>query len=336
MRHFERGVSVNAHVCSVSSEIALSMDSVRMSTFQISMFLELLRSDDIVALPMTDELVRRRSTYLISRCAGETMELSESDIKKLVEYTKLIEYPYRDPFLHPSVVVHQDRVTVTGAIGTDMPLMACAPVLSYFRKTHDSSAGLLYSLIGARDEDVDGLYSRLSPLYPRTESERAECLARSYPDQNRDTLAVAASQTIHILMLFCRCNAFHATTGYRFLFLEGSKLNHSCKPNARWELGKRGELTVTSLRAILPGEEVTINYCPGLQECTGRERRNHLLRNLYFQCHSEMCRGRCNFCDKKQEKLAVCAKCKKVSYCSRDCQKGDWGEHKRLCLARLR
>ena len=38
----------------------------------------------------------------------------------------------------------------------------------------------------------------------------------------------------------------------------------------------------------------------------------------------------CIVCDKKTD-LKNCGKCKQVHYCSRDCQKNDWREHKKTC-----
>ena len=42
----------------------------------------------------------------------------------------------------------------------------------------------------------------------------------------------------------------------------------------------------------------------------------------------------CAFCKKlppKDEVFSKCSRCKNVSYCSRECQKRDWSEHKKIC-----
>eukprot|EP01057_Protomagalhaensia_wolfi_P002468 Protomagalhaensia_wolfi_Nauph_80__2467@NODE_2638_length_1032_cov_17_098691_g2066_i0_p1_GENE_NODE_2638_length_1032_cov_17_098691_g2066_i0NODE_2638_length_1032_cov_17_098691_g2066_i0_p1_ORF_typecomplete_len247_score53_48zfMYND/PF01753_18/1_2e12zfC6H2/PF15801_5/0_21Pesticin/PF16754_5/0_11Meleagrin/PF08189_11/1_1e04Meleagrin/PF08189_11/0_055zfHIT/PF04438_16/4zfMss51/PF13824_6/10_NODE_2638_length_1032_cov_17_098691_g2066_i0236976 len=40
----------------------------------------------------------------------------------------------------------------------------------------------------------------------------------------------------------------------------------------------------------------------------------------------------CQNCFKENVKLMKCGKCKKVAYCSVECQKADWMYHKRLCV----
>lgn len=46
-------------------------------------------------------------------------------------------------------------------------------------------------------------------------------------------------------------------------------------------------------------------------------------RNATMEC------ARC--CSQDYEKLSRCAGCRKVSYCSRECQKADWKRHKQVC-----
>ena len=40
---------------------------------------------------------------------------------------------------------------------------------------------------------------------------------------------------------------------------------------------------------------------------------------------------RCQGCGSLSEDLKKCSRCKKVSYCSRECQKGHWKVHKKQC-----
>mmetsp|Transcript_15763 Transcript_15763/g.39672 ORF Transcript_15763/g.39672 Transcript_15763/m.39672 type:complete len:166 (-) Transcript_15763:197-694(-) len=39
----------------------------------------------------------------------------------------------------------------------------------------------------------------------------------------------------------------------------------------------------------------------------------------------------CEVCGKKNEVMKLCTSCRNVCYCSRECQKADWGKHKFLC-----
>jgi hypothetical protein len=44
--------------------------------------------------------------------------------------------------------------------------------------------------------------------------------------------------------------------------------------------------------------------------------------------------NKCNNCQitSSEKKLSKCSRCNKVYYCSRDCQKEDWNEHKKRCV----
>jgi hypothetical protein len=41
----------------------------------------------------------------------------------------------------------------------------------------------------------------------------------------------------------------------------------------------------------------------------------------------------CHYCNKTVEKLLKCSKCKRVKYCSKECQKAHWKDHKKDCEA---
>lgn len=72
------------------------------------------------------------------------------------------------------------------------------------------------------------------------------------------------------------------------LFLNFSKINHSCNPNANhfWIEDSKKKASL-ALRDIKKGEELTICYGPHL--LPRDERRDHLLRHYHFICMCETC-----------------------------------------------
>lgn len=52
-------------------------------------------------------------------------------------------------------------------------------------------------------------------------------------------------------------------------------------------------------------------------------------RGMLHACHNAACAHH----ESADAKFALCARCKSVRYCSRACQKADWGSHKRMCCS---
>merc|ERR1719473_265423 len=63
--------------------------------------------------------------------------------------------------------------------------------------------------------------------------------------------------------------------------------NHSCSPNAASVVGPSGEVSITALKDIAPGEEVLISYTDVSE---GYEtRRKTLLEHYGFECKCTRC-----------------------------------------------
>jgi len=77
-------------------------------------------------------------------------------------------------------------------------------------------------------------------------------------------------------------NSYASTNGGGMFFLTGSMLNHSCDPNCFLEGS-----TFLASRAISPGEELTVSYCP--PDLSPDMRRKLLSRNYGFKCACERC-----------------------------------------------
>ncbi|KAK4176680.1 set domain-containing 5 [Triangularia setosa] len=72
------------------------------------------------------------------------------------------------------------------------------------------------------------------------------------------------------------------------LFLEASRINHSCRPNAQntWN-ANIGRLTIHALRDIKEGEEITITYLDQTTEYVSRQQ--FLKGSFSFGCRCELC-----------------------------------------------
>jgi hypothetical protein len=72
------------------------------------------------------------------------------------------------------------------------------------------------------------------------------------------------------------------------LFLEASRINHSCRHNAQNTWNKTiGRLTIHALRDIEEGQEITISYLASTSEYT--ERQRFLKEKFKFDCHCQLC-----------------------------------------------
>jgi hypothetical protein len=72
------------------------------------------------------------------------------------------------------------------------------------------------------------------------------------------------------------------------LFLEASRINHSCRHNAQNTWNENiGQLTIHALRDIETGQEITITYLANTSEYA--ERQQYLKEKFKFECRCELC-----------------------------------------------
>ncbi|OCK83188.1 SET domain-containing protein [Lepidopterella palustris CBS 459.81] len=72
------------------------------------------------------------------------------------------------------------------------------------------------------------------------------------------------------------------------LFLEASRINHSCKHNSQNTWNENiGQLTIHSLRDIEAGQEITISYLINTPDYA--ERQRFLKEKFKFECKCELC-----------------------------------------------
>jgi hypothetical protein len=72
------------------------------------------------------------------------------------------------------------------------------------------------------------------------------------------------------------------------LFLEASRINHSCRHNAQNTWNENiGRLTIHALRDIEAGQEITITYLANTSESA--ERKRFLAEKFKFECKCELC-----------------------------------------------
>ena len=127
-----------------------------------------------------------------------------------------------------------------------------------------------------------------------------------------------------------RTNAFDDAEGFANLYERLSRMNHRCQANALRVAGFNHAVRVVAARPIDVGEEICISYLDAPHPDAPRPRR--LVRDgsqgVPATCGNMACRV------PLQPPLRLCARCKKVAYCSKDCQTSAWrANHKRECAA---
>mmetsp|Transcript_49992 Transcript_49992/g.161982 ORF Transcript_49992/g.161982 Transcript_49992/m.161982 type:complete len:151 (+) Transcript_49992:48-500(+) len=65
--------------------------------------------------------------------------------------------------------------------------------------------------------------------------------------------------------------------------------NHSCSPNAAWEIDSSGCLRVVTTAEVTAGDELRITYTDPRQPAATRRAR--LRRHFFFDCDCDLCRA---------------------------------------------
>ena len=78
---------------------------------------------------------------------------------------------------------------------------------------------------------------------------------------------------------------------YLGIFLNGSKVDHSCEPNAFWELEEKNTMVFKTTKEIKGGfDDIRISYLAGSQLRLSKKERNVLLRQRFlFECECPKC-----------------------------------------------
>ena len=83
--------------------------------------------------------------------------------------------------------------------------------------------------------------------------------------------------------------------------------------------------------SIIMDELSILHYQSDLNETTGQVSYKLVLFNFLELPGSTSSVSCCFKCEKPARDLKVCSRCRRARYCSVECQRSDWKQHKSIC-----
>ena len=192
-----------------------------------------------------------------------------------------------EPNLFEATTIHGRG---TGLVAVrDIPrgtrVLAEAPAMQIYMKSARSILAQVQASCGRLAPDKRALWEDLSHVSAEKVVPQAELSvleSEGFEDREQLRKHLAIFYTNHFLLDFLA----PYTAG---VFLEISRLNHSCVPNLHWAYNEElGHMTIHATRDITAGAELTVSYIPG--DMRTREQRHLRLEPYDFVCECEACR----------------------------------------------
>ncbi|KAL0949418.1 hypothetical protein HGRIS_009479 [Hohenbuehelia grisea] len=177
------------------------------------------------------------------------------------------------------------KIAFTGSTAKGCGMFASTQLLPGTRVLAEYPAVIVPAYLDAYVSGTTGLDAALSHHLPPVTHRDFMCLANSRPFER--SMAEAIIQT-NALPIELQLSGSVEVKPYRGVFLQASRCNHSCSPNAvfRWDQDCFS-LYLEVVKPIQPGEEITISYIPLDRS---HVERNDLLQTQYnFRCTCDAC-----------------------------------------------
>lgn len=198
----------------------------------------------------------------------------------------------------------------------------------------------LYTLIALmRDKDATRKVVDLCEhhgIYPRTIHEAKACALLGYSADIVETRWEEFTSDECKCLFYLRMNE-HVVNDKSYIYVTASAINSSCSPNCIFCIDIDGTIHIQANTDIQIGDELTTAYYPSLITETCKEKRQAItLTNHGFICECSYCVSdskalRCHRCGRSDVNILECSRCKKVYYCSQECQRDHWTMHKTDC-----
>lgn len=232
-------------------------------------------------------------------------------------------------------IIDNSKIVSTDFILKNKTICICEPLLNF--NFNESTENVLAAL-SLLSEDVINDITKIccNYFYPREIDDIIKGFTILYGQNNLDDdlISKLIKQPIHMIQLYIKFNNF-STLKRRYLYILGSKFNHSCNPNCKWEI-INDKLIITTMTDIKSNDECTISYWNIFDIENVSVRKKFIYDIGYFDCNCKYCldphtRKRCYFCGQISTLLS-CSRCHNVFYCNKECQTQDWiKKHKFVC-----
>jgi SET domain len=196
--------------------------------------------------------------YAIRDVVKETQGITTSPGEEVVE-------PTSRPYDIRAIAGKGKGLVATTRIAKGTRLLSEAPLFRVPRNNPDIEAleRIVTNEVNGLDDDQQRTFFDLTNIYGNTHSQ---------------SLGIARTNVLPL--------GSSASSGG--LFLEASRINHSCRHNAQNTWNENiGQLTIHTLRDIEAGQEITISYLASTSEYADRQR--FLKESFKFECKCELC-----------------------------------------------